>query len=187
MGSLNSVHIFPPEPQCEPQPCEQDYDIDSPQEILGYIAMAVALVGIVGQWNAIGTGEKVNFDNYSIIFLLASIGTEILFFIQGLELKNSSILLSRAGTTIYYLVFTIKYLIWYFDESGDNYIKTWWHSDGQPKGWTPVLDWFWGFFYDKNNIPRTYAKIDKSKYPTKFGKRVKGRGKGKVKGRRRGK
>ena len=93
--------------------CKKDQvDAFSPEEILGYIAIVVGIIGGVAQMKQ--TGGSRDLSSFSWIYLTCALTAESLFLIQGIILKNISISLTRAVTMLYFGFFLLMWFLYEF-------------------------------------------------------------------------
>mgnify|MGYP007072324859 FL=1 len=87
-------------------------DAFSPEEILGYTAIVIGVVGGLAQMKQ--TGGSRDLSSFSWIYLTCALTAEALFLIQGIMLKNISISLTRAVTMLYFGFFLLMWFLYEF-------------------------------------------------------------------------
>ena len=93
--------------------CRKDQiDAFSFQEILGYIAIVIGVVGGFSQMKQ--TGGSRDLSSFSWVYLACAVTAETLFLIQGIMLKNISISLTRAATMLYFGFFLFMWFMYEF-------------------------------------------------------------------------
>jgi len=89
---------------------ESKINLLSAAEILGYIAIVVGLIGAFSQMKK-SQGSK-NVESFSLIYLACAMIAEFVFLIQGIVLKNVSIVVTKIAGAIYFGFLLVLFLMY---------------------------------------------------------------------------
>ena len=79
-------------------------------EIIGWAAIVLGIIG--GFFQLRKSGGSKDMSSFSIFYLMLAIGSEMLMLIQGLMIKNASIVITRLGTSLYFGSFLVMWFLY---------------------------------------------------------------------------